>query len=653
MSTDEADQAAAAVKIQAIQRGNKERAEVLEIKQQTQAATKIQAIQRGNKDRAEVRTKQGDAAPSTTTKKKKKKKKKKRKRLGIAILGPPGVGKTVHAQSIAKHYDGVYIGTLEDVYDWSIAEKKGASEDIAKARAAGTPVDDSTAAHAVGERLAEDDVHKAPAWVVEGFPQTSGQMTELLLLAGGKKSPVTRIISLTGSPDVLVRNLNKRQNEEKEAGKDDLPAVPEQPALAVMCNNYDKSYSNIQQFVKDNEAAKVTQLEIKDVSKPSEEIFLMIRSYLGQTAEEEEAAAKIQAIQRGKKERAELKARQEAAVKIQARIRGKEARDHANRRVEIQENHDEDEILTALTKASSGDDGSKITGCFPKKDTKDVLLTLLLKKIGKLKSKNTDVVALQGVLNRPKVVQLMTRDFNRKDKKNNVVLNLKEFKAMVTGHGGQMKERKAALNKTQIAAIQKEFDLRPGAFKELFDDMDVNRDGGVDLDEFREAFAERAELWGYGEAFSASRTKEIGMFEAIDEDKDNIISWKEFEAYMTTEKNRKQQENSKRAQTAEAVSKKKDQKDRLAEAQAVSEQAAMEDDEECEIENLRNRISGKNNAANNIDGGAVTENVRRQKNRKKVTVSDSVAQGNSSDRRGKGRRGQHLKPARRVESGTG
>ena len=99
-----------------------------------------------------------------------------------------------------------------------------------------------------------------------------------------------------------------------------------------------------------------------------------------------------------------------------------------------------------------------------------------------------------------------------------------------------MKERKAALNKSQIEAIQKEFELRPGAFKELFDDMDVNRDGGVDLDEFREAFAERAELWGYGEAYSASRTKEIGMFEAIDADKDNIISWKEFEAYMTTEK---------------------------------------------------------------------------------------------------------------------
>ena len=55
----------------------------------------------------------------------------------------------------------------------------------------------------------------------------------------------------------------------------------------------------------------------------------------------------------------------------------------------------------------------------------------------------------------------------------------------------------------------------------------------------------------------------------------------------------------------------------MAEAQAVSEAAAMEDDEECEIENLRNRISGKNISANNIDGGAVTENVRRQKKSEK------------------------------------
>ena len=52
------DEDAAAAKIQAIQRGNKERAEIQE---QNYAAAKIQAIQRGNKERAELAA--GEAAP--------------------------------------------------------------------------------------------------------------------------------------------------------------------------------------------------------------------------------------------------------------------------------------------------------------------------------------------------------------------------------------------------------------------------------------------------------------------------------------------------------------------------------------------------------------------------------------------------------------
>lgn len=60
------DEAAAAVRIQAIQRGRKDRARVQELKDQNQAATKLQAMQRGRKDRAKVEELRSTAASAIT-----------------------------------------------------------------------------------------------------------------------------------------------------------------------------------------------------------------------------------------------------------------------------------------------------------------------------------------------------------------------------------------------------------------------------------------------------------------------------------------------------------------------------------------------------------------------------------------------------------
>ena len=56
---DDDETNAAAAKIQAVQRGNKEREE---LKEQEEAAAKIQAVQRGNKERAELKEQEEAAA---------------------------------------------------------------------------------------------------------------------------------------------------------------------------------------------------------------------------------------------------------------------------------------------------------------------------------------------------------------------------------------------------------------------------------------------------------------------------------------------------------------------------------------------------------------------------------------------------------------
>ena len=665
MKQDKVDQQQAAVKIQAVHRGKEARAE---FESQKDAATKIQAIQRGNTTRKEgdaggaaaeggaadapTAAANGEAAGSGEPVKKKKKKKKK-KRISIAIIGPTGSGKTEQAQKIAARYDAVIVGSLDQVLDWAVAEKKECAADIVASRTEGRSVSDETVVQAVAERVALDDVRSAPAWVIEGFPQNRAQADELLELAGGKKSPIVRFISLNADAEVLLLHLSDRKPVE---GEEVAPAPPTAEAMASLLTEYNATLAGIQAYCTDNKDKKITFLDLKDASGTADSIFKDICAFLGPSASEDEAAAKTQAQLRGKKQRDVIAAREKAATRIQAQIRGKEERLHAKRRVEIQDAHEEDEILSAITNASSGAEGKKIQNVFPRNKTKDLEIKLFVKKVSKIKSKNEQIQILQQMLDKPKITALLNRDFQRSNKKGDPVINYSEFETMVADHGGKLEERKEKLTTVQIAALQKEFELRPGAFKELFDDMDVDESGGVDLDEFREAFGERAELWGYGDAFSATRTKEIGLFEAIDVDHDNNISWKEFERYLTNVKNQKQKEAAAAAAISEEQAKISDlaQREReIAEANAQVDDH-MEDDDECELENLRARLATKGQSADAINGGAVTENIRRRRNPKSVQVSDSVAQRSSAStaqRRGRGG-ASHIRSPRQIASSS-
>ena len=691
---------AAATKLQAIQRGREARAEVEELKEQTKAATKIQAIQRGKEDRAKVeqlKTEKAAAAATTTgtpatpaaatataatpaaaaaaadggaaaaaatpgagdnAKPKKKKKKKKKKRISMAIMGPPGVGKTAQAELIAKHYDAVMIGSIESILDWVVAEKHECGADVQAARDAGTKIPDATVVQALVERIALDDVKESPAWIVENFPQTRSQM-ELLLQMAGKKSPLLRFISLRAPVEVLDIHLSDRAaalDEGKSA--EEKTVIPDHETMIQVCQEYETNVVGIEALVKENEALKMTYLDIKDASGTLNTIFEQIKTFVGPSPQEDEAAAKLQAMVRGDRERKEVAEREAAAIKIQARIRGKEERDHALKRKDIQNQHEEDEILTALTNSASGTDGKKIQNCFPRSKTKDVLISDLLIKIGKIKSKDAAILTLQPLLQNKKIIELLHRDFKRNDKKNNAVINYTEFEKMVQEHGGKMEERKEMLAKDCVSALKKEFDLRPDQFKEVFDDMSpVDKQGGggggggggVTLDKFRVALAERAELWGFGDAFSSDRTKEMKIFEPVDTDNDGIISWNEFEAYMNIEKNAKQKANSEAAAIIEEKAKKADAV-KKAEEEAIIQK---EDEEhECELEILRSKASGKNKSADGISGGAVTENVRRRKNSKQpVKVSDSVAQQRAPrQRRGDGGYGSQSQQSQQSQS---
>jgi adenylate kinase len=274
------DDTAAATKIQAMQRGREARAEVEELKEQTKAATQIQAIQRGKEDRAKVKQLKADKVSAAAgasanagadageeKKKKKKKKKKRKKRISIAIMGPPGVGKTTQAAMIAKHYDAVLLGNLESILDWVVVEKHKCGDDVQKARDAGTSIPAATVVQALVERLALDDVKEAPAWIVENFPQNREQMEELMRVAASKKSPLLHFISLRAPADIVHMHLEDqaRSLDEGKRSADEKTIVPDEEALSQMIVDYEKLLPEITTWIQENEERfKLKFLDLQD-----------------------------------------------------------------------------------------------------------------------------------------------------------------------------------------------------------------------------------------------------------------------------------------------------------------------------------------------------------------------------------------------------
>ena len=642
MSDADEQEVAAATKIQAMQRGREDRARVAQMKKENEAAIKIQARQRGREDRARVQAMrdeakvenpppnedggEGEVEQEEEEKKEKKKKKrrkkrrKKRKRIGVLLIGPPGAGKTEQAKRIGDKYEAVLLGTVDDVLSWAVAEGLDFAGSISEARESNSTVAPNLIAQALGERLACPDIKDSVAWTLEGFPSVLEELDEFITLAG-EKLPASHTIALNADADTLKERVASSDKDDK----------PDNDSVDAALEAFEQNITDIQQRVESMDAK--FQM-FADASEDADGIFEAIRTFLGPSAEEDAAAERIQAQVRGREARAKMKKREEAAVRIQAQIRGKEARMHAKRRKDIKASHDEDEILTSLTAAASGPEGRRIQNCFPRKRQKDIEISTLLKKLNRIKSKDETVEALKGILDRPKVVELLHRDFKRENKKGEPVINYEEFESMVNEHGGKMEERKEMLTSQMIEAIQREFELRPGAFRELFEDMDVDDSGGVDLDEFRDSFADRAELWGYAEAFSAERTKEMGLFEAIDDNNDNIISWDEFEAYFLAEKNKRETTLAKEAAKIQEAARSVDREKELAEAVSQREKVdeGYETDEECELEDLR-KASRRNVDNIGLDGGSESSNTRRrQMPRSRVRVADSATINNQAAR---------------------
>lgn len=128
-----------------------------------------------------------------------------RRAARIAILGPPGSGKSTQAALIAEQYNCILISTTDLLHD---AYKR----DSALGREArlyserGEAVPDSILVQMIAERTAAADCRER-GWVLDGTPRTREQ-ADALSAAGINP---TAVIMLEASSDVIVRRLSGRR----------------------------------------------------------------------------------------------------------------------------------------------------------------------------------------------------------------------------------------------------------------------------------------------------------------------------------------------------------------------------------------------------------------------------------------------------------
>lgn len=129
----------------------------------------------------------------------------------IILLGPPGAGKGTQAVKIAEHLSIPAIST-GDIFRANVQERTELGQSAQRYIDAGEYVPDEVTNAMVADRLDADDA--AAGFLLDGYPRTEAQVSELDRLLAAKEISVDRVIELTAHPDELVPRLLKRAQEQ-------------------------------------------------------------------------------------------------------------------------------------------------------------------------------------------------------------------------------------------------------------------------------------------------------------------------------------------------------------------------------------------------------------------------------------------------------
>lgn len=129
-------------------------------------------------------------------------------------MGPPGAGKGTQAVVVASALGVPHIST-GDIFRANVSAGTPLGEEAQRYMDAGEYVPDSITNAMVRDRLSHDDCR--PGFMLDGYPRTLEQVTELDMMLESDGQHLDRVIELTVDTDEVVGRLLKRAQEQGRA----------------------------------------------------------------------------------------------------------------------------------------------------------------------------------------------------------------------------------------------------------------------------------------------------------------------------------------------------------------------------------------------------------------------------------------------------
>ena len=122
-------------------------------------------------------------------------------------MGPPGAGKGTQARFVADHF-GVPAISTGDIFRANVSQGTPLGVEAKRYMDAGEYVPDEVTNHMVRNRIDEEDAR--PGFLLDGYPRTLAQVTELDGMIGFTGHQLDAVVVLTVDAEELVQRLLQR-----------------------------------------------------------------------------------------------------------------------------------------------------------------------------------------------------------------------------------------------------------------------------------------------------------------------------------------------------------------------------------------------------------------------------------------------------------
>ncbi|MCW2736947.1 MAG: adenylate kinase [Nocardioides sp.] len=129
-------------------------------------------------------------------------------------MGPPGAGKGTQARFVADHF-GVPAISTGDIFRANVSQGTPLGIKAKRYMDAGEYVPDEVTNLMVRNRIDEDDA--APGFLLDGYPRTLAQVTELDGMIGYTGHRLDAVVVLTVDSEELVQRLLQRSETDGRA----------------------------------------------------------------------------------------------------------------------------------------------------------------------------------------------------------------------------------------------------------------------------------------------------------------------------------------------------------------------------------------------------------------------------------------------------